>query len=125
MLIKVRSCNLKLEEQMHASYTNYNFTIEKCNASIYADSLELCLTEKGSMDFLFEIALQSLIIFHFDDVFPPSLNRDVFAAFRGKEKGWRFNSIYVLVNCVRKLTRRDSLWMDKGRCLLLFCFGLC
>ena len=52
MLIKVRSCNLKLEEQMHASYTNYNFTIEKCNASIYADSLELCLTEKGSNGFL-------------------------------------------------------------------------
>ena len=83
------------------------------------------LLKKVAMDFLFEIALQSLIIFHFDDVFPPSLNRDVFAAFRGKEKGWRFNSIYVLVNCVRKLTRRDSLWMDKGRCLLLFCFGLC
>ena len=60
MLIKVRSCNLKLEEQMHASYTNYNFTIEKCNASIYADSLNCALLKKVAMDFLFEIALQSL-----------------------------------------------------------------
>jgi hypothetical protein len=55
MLIKVRSCQFETRAECMLRTQITMFTIEKCNASVYADSLELCLTEGGSNGyFLFE-----------------------------------------------------------------------